>query len=78
MKFFSNYTRLDEYNANSPPKTKTRRGADARRATMIGDLPSDFPFDTHIAQLVWADVVHEEVRASQGEQEQDANEAEND
>ena len=54
-------------------KTKTRRDLDSRRARETGYLPSGFPFDTHVAQLVRADVVHEEVRASQGKQEQNTN-----
>ena len=58
-------------------KTKARRVLDSRRARTIGYLPSGFPFDTHVAQLIRADVVHKEVRASQGEQEQDTNETYN-
>ena len=51
-----------------------RRALASRRAMTIGYLPSGFPLDTHVAQLVRADVIHEKVCASQGKQEQNANE----
>jgi len=57
--------------AGKTENKNARRGFASRRAMTIGYLPSGFPLDTHVAQLVRADIFHNEVRTSQGKQEQD-------
>ncbi len=42
------------------------------RVREIGYHPSGFPFNTHVAQLVWTGVIHDEIGAGQGKQEHEA------
>jgi hypothetical protein len=78
---FFDYIPVFEITGLAAGKTKNknaRRDLASRRAMTIGYLPSGFPLDTHVAQLVRAGVIHQEVHTGQGKQEQDTNGTYND